>query len=30
MSGYTKGYFDGDRHALYVGWVLGVAMRVQV
>ena len=30
MSGYTKGYFDGDRHALYVGWVLGVAMRAGV
>ena len=20
-SGYTEGYFQGDRHALYVGWV---------
>ena len=23
----TKGHFIGDRHALYVGWVCGIAMR---
>jgi hypothetical protein len=25
VSGYKDGYFDGDRHALYVGWVAMLA-----
>jgi len=24
-AGYTEGYFEGDRHALYVGWVAMLA-----
>ena len=28
MSDFKKGHFSGgDRHALFVGWVVGIAMR---